>query len=286
VSSFFFFFFLTYPQRLTEICGPNALDWQSIQATGFDNFADPTTTQPFLAIAVDSSHVAIDTPALEWESPFPNGYPSIGVQPCTNYGHYHDGMNTTNTFTNSSHPTSHLNNTRVRLPGGSAYHVNHGYLPGANSVMVHAPFMQYGNNNILPWNAVPMPVVSYNQGQQDQFMFPQDNMAPGDNFQNFGAAPNMMAHPAAANVFPAGPMAPIQAPPAAIQAAPHQRAQCTICLRSLSRRSDLNRHMNSVHNVGPQVLHLCTVPGCPKSFGAGYSRKDKVTEHLKKVHRL
>ncbi|PQE28434.1 hypothetical protein CJF30_00008134 [Rutstroemia sp. NJR-2017a BBW] len=42
--------------------------------------------------------------------------------------------------------------------------------------------------------------------------------------------------------------------------------------------------MTSIHHVGPQVLHLCHVLGCPKSFGAGYSRPDKLREHLKKVH--
>ncbi|PQE20581.1 hypothetical protein CJF30_00001882 [Rutstroemia sp. NJR-2017a BBW] len=42
--------------------------------------------------------------------------------------------------------------------------------------------------------------------------------------------------------------------------------------------------MTSVHKIGPQVLHLCNILGCPKSVAPGYSRRDKVVEHLKKAH--
>jgi hypothetical protein len=204
-----------------------------------------------------------------------------------------------------------------------------------NSLMDQAPLIPYRNYHILSWNEIPIPDFGYDHRYQDQFMFSQDNMALGDNFQNFGAAPNIIAYPAAVNVpngpvaaiqgpavavqpvphqhahnmtlgnnfqnfgaapnimahpaaadIPAGPVAAIQVPPAAIQPVSPQRAQCTICLKTLSRTSDLPRHMKSVHNIGTQVLHLCPVLGCPQSYGAGLSRKDKLLEHLRNVHRM
>src|SRR4051812_6607834 len=65
---------------------------------------------------------------------------------------------------------------------------------------------------------------------------------------------------------------------------PHQPVACTMCRSTFTRESDFHRHMTSVHKIGPQVLHLCNIPGCPKSVAPGYSRRDKVVEHLKKVH--
>ena len=55
---------------------------------------------------------------------------------------------------------------------------------------------------------------------------------------------------------------------------------CTKCFR---RNSDRVRHENSVH-LNNQGAHLCPIAGCDKSQGDGYSRADKVTEHLWKKH--
>ncbi|TGO58005.1 hypothetical protein BOTNAR_0189g00070 [Botryotinia narcissicola] len=57
-----------------------------------------------------------------------------------------------------------------------------------------------------------------------------------------------------------------------------QRTTCTLCPRTLSRRTDLPRHMASVHRVGRRV-HQCPRPGC----GKNYSRSDKVLEHRRKA---
>jgi hypothetical protein len=254
----------------------------------------------------------------------------------------YDRVNPTNTFTNISQPTSGLNNTGFGLPIDRAYRFNDGSLLNENSIVDQDLFMLYGNYNPLLWNQVPMlygnydmlppneitlPGFGYDQGYQDQFMFPQNitvdnnkvpilygnydmsppneialpgfgydqgyqdqfmfpqNITVDNNFQQFDNIANMIAFPAAANV-PTGPMAAVQAPPTAIQPVPGQRVTCTVCLGTFSRTSDLTRHLNSVHHIGPRVLHLCTVLGCPKSFGPGYSRQDKLKEHLKKAHRL
>jgi hypothetical protein len=269
------------------------------QDVDLGNFADPNATQPLLGSAVDSSHIAINNPALQGAALFPIGYPSIGAQPCTNCGHCDDGMNTINTFTNFSQPIAYLNNIGFGLLVDSAYQFNDGSLLDENSILDQAILMQYRNNDILSWNEVPMPYDNYNilppneiappsfgygQGHQDEFMSLQ-NRAIDDNFRQFDNTANMMAFPAAANV-PTGPVAAISGPPAPIQSAPHQRVPCTLCPGTFGRTSDLTRHITSVHHVGPRVLHLCTVLGCPKSFGTGYSRQDKLKEHLKKAHRL
>jgi len=57
---------------------------------------------------------------------------------------------------------------------------------------------------------------------------------------------------------------------------------CAFCNRSFKRPSDLVRHGNTVHlNMKG---HLCPIAGCSKSGGRGYSRADKVTEHLWRKH--
>jgi hypothetical protein len=67
-------------------------------------------------------------------------------------------------------------------------------------------------------------------------------------------------------------------PQVAIQTYP-----CSDCTRSFGRKPDRDRHITSVHGTS-QIFYLCPVVNCPKSQGKGYSRQDKVTEHLWKKH--
>jgi hypothetical protein len=55
------------------------------------------------------------------------------------------------------------------------------------------------------------------------------------------------------------------------------------CFVTFKRDADRIRHEAAVHNIN-QALHLCQVPGCPKGQGKGYSRADKLTEHMWKKH--
>ncbi|KAG4416536.1 hypothetical protein IFR04_010330 [Cadophora malorum] len=55
------------------------------------------------------------------------------------------------------------------------------------------------------------------------------------------------------------------------------------CFSTFIPDKDRARHESSVHGIGPP-LYLCQVPGCIKSIGAGYTRKDKLTEHMWKKH--
>ncbi|PMD18657.1 hypothetical protein NA56DRAFT_242173 [Hyaloscypha hepaticicola] len=55
------------------------------------------------------------------------------------------------------------------------------------------------------------------------------------------------------------------------------------CRQTFKRDTDRSRHEQSVHFNNPG-LHLCPIAGCPKSYGKGYSRPDKVTEHLWRKH--
>jgi len=55
------------------------------------------------------------------------------------------------------------------------------------------------------------------------------------------------------------------------------------CFSTFIRDKDRARRESSVHGIG-RPLYLCQVPGCIKSIGAGYTRKDKLTEHMWKKH--
>lgn len=55
------------------------------------------------------------------------------------------------------------------------------------------------------------------------------------------------------------------------------------CLLTFARDSDRTRHETTIHGIN-RGLHLCPIPGCPRSQGRSYSRPDKVKEHLWKKH--
>jgi len=55
------------------------------------------------------------------------------------------------------------------------------------------------------------------------------------------------------------------------------------CNKTFKRNYERVRHERSAHGIN-QALHLCPIMGCPKSHGVGYSRADKVKEHLWKQH--
>jgi hypothetical protein len=55
------------------------------------------------------------------------------------------------------------------------------------------------------------------------------------------------------------------------------------CAITFKRDSDRIRHEGCVHSLSRRV-HLCHVLGCSKSQGAGYTRRDKLVEHLWKKH--
>lgn len=69
-----------------------------------------------------------------------------------------------------------------------------------------------------------------------------------------------------------------------IPAPPVPQSICTQgCGATFKRDSDRIRHEASIHGING-LLHLCPVQGCSKSAGAGYTRKDKLTEHLWRKH--
>jgi hypothetical protein len=92
------------------------------------------------------------------------------------------------------------------------------------------------------------------------------------------------------NMALAPPVLPASAPTSvsASTRAPTHPFRCRVvgCGRSFTRNGDLVRHDTTVHRrmVQGQHYHLCPVNGCPKAAGRGYSRPDKVTEHLWKKH--
>ncbi|KAE9370826.1 hypothetical protein N431DRAFT_559898 [Stipitochalara longipes BDJ] len=63
---------------------------------------------------------------------------------------------------------------------------------------------------------------------------------------------------------------------------PHRpRSKCAYCSITLSRPSDLDRHMNTIHR---HRRPRCSVPGCTNNRGKGFSRFDKYREHMRTQH--
>lgn len=83
-------------------------------------------------------------------------------------------------------------------------------------------------------------------------------------------------------LIPAYSSAPVVALPPVL---PDGRFACTnpACNKTFKRDADRVRHEVSIHSNHPGA-HLCPIPGCAKGQGKGFSRPDKVTEHLWKFH--
>jgi hypothetical protein len=64
---------------------------------------------------------------------------------------------------------------------------------------------------------------------------------------------------------------------------PNNGISCTHCPLKFKRDSDRIRHENSLH-LNRYGAYLCSVTGCPKSQRIGFSRADKLTEHMWKKH--
>jgi len=83
---------------------------------------------------------------------------------------------------------------------------------------------------------------------------------------------------------------PALQPPPAFTPGPamnQNRIPCSIlgCPVFFNRDGDRIRHEASVHGLNQVFqLYLCPIAGCMKSQGAGYTRKDKLTEHMWKKH--
>ncbi len=74
----------------------------------------------------------------------------------------------------------------------------------------------------------------------------------------------------------------VQQPTARASAFACAHGNCNLAFR---RKADLARHRKTVHGVN-HINFFCHVPSCPKGrgHGKGYSRDDKLTEHLWKEH--
>lgn len=100
-------------------------------------------------------------------------------------------------------------------------------------------------------------------------------------------AASFLPNPTNATLAAQGPQIQIQQAASQVQsaltAAPTTTATCAHCNKTLTRASGLARHLSSVHGINQARFH-CPIAGCCRNRRAGYSRADKVTEHLWKKH--
>ena len=109
-----------------------------------------------------------------------------------------------------------------------------------------------------------------------QSVFPQSSgISPLGNTVAYTAANNTLPLPAAAFTSALAP-SPAHDPTTG-------RILCPYCMVTFRYSRDQIRHAATAHGI-KRGLHRCNVVGCPKSQGTGYSRADKLTEHMWKKH--
>jgi hypothetical protein len=124
--------------------------------------------------------------------------------------------------------------------------------------------------DVPPFGAVPVANEAPQAYEGMQSAVPAHNMYPSVSMANYTTA-----------AYPNQPYQGIQASPA------QGSIPCTHfpCPKTFKREPDRVRHEESVHGINQLLqLFVCPVLGCPKSVGEGYTRKDKLTEHLWKKH--
>ena len=61
---------------------------------------------------------------------------------------------------------------------------------------------------------------------------------------------------------------------------PDARHECEVCGRKFTEKSNLTKHLSTVHGVGDVKTFQCDV--CSRVF----KRKDHLESHLKRVHKM
>jgi hypothetical protein len=143
-----------------------------------------------------------------------------------------------------------------------------------NDVFLQSPIDTTSHN--MP--SLEILTIGGNISESESFI-PFDNHPSAGNLPGINFTPGPITAPPAPTSFQ---QAVINGPPVMMT---YQRTHCTQpgCTQTVSRRTDLPRHLSSVHGIN-QRRHLCPHATCPKSHGAGYSRSDKLNEHLWKSH--
>jgi hypothetical protein len=144
-------------------------------------------------------------------------------------------------------------------------------IPSFNNTNVMQPLCHAGND-------------SFNQCMMDPGMLPLEIPIPLNHATLHG---QLMINP---GILPSQPPTPLgyatvqnQATVSALPAATAFACTQPGCQAMFKRYTDRIRHEASKHGING-MLYFCQIVGCPKSFGAGYTRKDKLTEHMWKKH--
>lgn len=129
-----------------------------------------------------------------------------------------------------------------------------------------------GNLDVMANHAVAAGMIPTSSSPTRAVIIPIHNMAAFSNQNN-----NFI------------PVSVSQAPTQMVAPRRHTfRCGFATCGRVFARKSDMDRHTNTVHRntlqQQPLPLHLCLIAGCSKARGIGYSRADKLTEHMWKKH--
>jgi hypothetical protein len=161
----------------------------------------------------------------------------------------------------------------------------------------------------LRWNpcsfedSLAMGDINFNSGSTEPFYTPipqgfpglnprqaityEDHLPSGSSDFEVAQAPLSVPHPD--TNLPQAPPPPLPLPsglsPGSVRLPANPGIACshTTCSKTFTRDADRIRHENQVHRNQPG-LHVCPIIGCSKSQGKGYSRADKVVEHLWKKH--
>ena len=197
----------------------------------------------------------------------------------------------------NSHPTQNSNIHYIPFVQGDQLRTNQACLPPQLGLSVQ---MIVNDHPHIPWNTgidsqpwLDDTIPSFTNGDsnathdvsdlvtQDLFAPDCPSLAPqNSSLTSF----NFPGGPANVTIPIPQPITQTQTVPATSGTLPTRAMPCSIpwCTKTFRRKHEQVRHEASVHGIN-QGVHRCQVIGCP-SHGRGFSRRDKLTEHMWKKH--
>ena len=264
---------------LNDVCTPTFRNWQGnksslgINVNGYGSARLPSVTNRVFAPAIIDGHCNYSQ--LGWKANRidfnqPQFYPNGAYTP------------TVPTYFAKTHGQGLLDgdefaNVKNYLDDSLLIDNAHGFNHGNNPLPIQGAHSFNYDQNALPAMG----------GYGDKYgnnTFPPGNNARGSVFVTPPQVTNGTVSPANPCLLTATPFVSPENPDPAEPPAtgPKLRFTCPVCKKTYARSSDLKRHA-AKHRTGPREFS-CPATGCPYKGDKGFTRKDKMKDHVKNMH--
>lgn len=149
----------------------------------------------------------------------------------------------------------------------------------------------YNYSNILPSSIPIRPAPPHGHGYPTSPTLSYTSSSPSSSHSTSPTSPWSSSYPHSQPPSRYLHPFPLALSPLSILTPHHSGAGEYVCLwqgcsYSCTRNADLQRHYQNVHNREFATLVDCLVPACHRKGAYGFTRKDKMVDHVREVHKM